>query len=235
MYCKECGKPIDDDSKFCRYCGKNLSEIIKNPQQKTNEDILISKETHKSNEAESIKKESSIDSQTLKNTYHTPKNEKYDESYEKEPFASFIGALTIIGVPLIGNELITLNESHIGFYIIIFIWRILATIWIVNIATRQNRDTFGWGVFGFLTPGIALLIIGLQKKINIPEKTKNNLNNDNPKQEIIVDNNIIEEKRKKYKIEEKDGVFYYKQYKYDKLKYAIEYAELEETKNKTSQ
>lgn len=25
MICKECGKPIDDDSKFCRYCGKEAS------------------------------------------------------------------------------------------------------------------------------------------------------------------------------------------------------------------
>ena len=28
MYCKYCGKQIDDDSVFCQYCGKSLSGII---------------------------------------------------------------------------------------------------------------------------------------------------------------------------------------------------------------
>lgn len=26
MYCKYCGKKIDDDSIFCSYCGKNISK-----------------------------------------------------------------------------------------------------------------------------------------------------------------------------------------------------------------
>lgn len=26
MYCKNCGKEIEQDSKFCRYCGKNITE-----------------------------------------------------------------------------------------------------------------------------------------------------------------------------------------------------------------
>ena len=26
MYCKHCGKQIDDDSSFCRYCGRLQSE-----------------------------------------------------------------------------------------------------------------------------------------------------------------------------------------------------------------
>ena len=27
MYCKNCGELIDDDSKFCRYCGTNQESI----------------------------------------------------------------------------------------------------------------------------------------------------------------------------------------------------------------
>lgn len=29
MYCKNCGKEIDEDSKFCKYCGKNLEIVSK--------------------------------------------------------------------------------------------------------------------------------------------------------------------------------------------------------------
>ena len=27
MYCKECGNPIEDDSKFCKHCGKTMNSI----------------------------------------------------------------------------------------------------------------------------------------------------------------------------------------------------------------
>lgn len=47
-------------------------------------------------------------------------------------------------------------------------WRIFVTIWIVKIAKRQNRNTTGWGVFAFLIPNLALIIIGLLRKLIKP-------------------------------------------------------------------
>ena len=37
MYCKYCGKKIDDDSQYCRYCGTNLVEEEKNDFNNAND------------------------------------------------------------------------------------------------------------------------------------------------------------------------------------------------------
>lgn len=46
MYCKHCGKPIDNDSTFCSHCGKQISEteesIIENSTQQNQEDDILS-------------------------------------------------------------------------------------------------------------------------------------------------------------------------------------------------
>ena len=34
MYCKECGEQIDDDSKFCNYCGTQQSKSFPLPDSK---------------------------------------------------------------------------------------------------------------------------------------------------------------------------------------------------------
>jgi purine-cytosine permease-like protein len=39
---------------------------------------------------------------------------------------------------------------------------------VVNIAKKQNRNTFYWGVFAFFLPYLAMIIIGLLKKLNRP-------------------------------------------------------------------
>lgn len=49
--------------------------------------------------------------------------------------------------------------------IVSLILRICITVWIVNIAKRQNRETFGWGLFAFLLPSIALIVIATRKKL----------------------------------------------------------------------
>ena len=35
MYCKHCGKEIDEDSKFCRYCGQKLTDNYNNDTEST--------------------------------------------------------------------------------------------------------------------------------------------------------------------------------------------------------
>lgn len=68
MYCKNCGKEIEENSTFCKYCGTNLHEIkeptksIKNTSTKTIKDPLVEKylkaeQTKRYNETDEGKKE----------------------------------------------------------------------------------------------------------------------------------------------------------------------------------
>lgn len=164
MYCKECGKQLADDSKFCRYCGTKqdhenwpvVESIISDDPKDINVNISFGKRV----KSDTGKKEPEI----------KPAKPKYDESYENE-----IGA-TITGSIVIALNLIVLftrsysgqsssNEFYPIFSIINLIWRIIVTVWVVNIAGRQNRSTGGWGVFTFFMPNLALIIIGLLKKL----------------------------------------------------------------------
>ncbi len=58
--------------------------------------------------------------------------------------------------------------------------------WCSNIARDLNRDTGGWGIFGFFFPSIALIIISIQKKIIY----KNNYFNMSDIDKSIVNNNL---------------------------------------------
>lgn len=44
MYCKHCGKEIDDDSKFCRHCGGVQEMPIANPKENVVEEKSNTKE-----------------------------------------------------------------------------------------------------------------------------------------------------------------------------------------------
>lgn len=50
--------------------------------------------------------------------------------------------------------------------IISLVLRIIFTVWVVNIAKRQNRPETQWGFSGFIFPSFTLIIIGLSKKLN---------------------------------------------------------------------
>lgn len=39
MYCKNCGKEIDSDAKFCQYCGTNQDKTPPNDSEKSTQDI----------------------------------------------------------------------------------------------------------------------------------------------------------------------------------------------------
>ena len=47
MYCKKCGKLIDDDSVFCAYCGKNLAKATESPED--NEKAKINSDAENEN------------------------------------------------------------------------------------------------------------------------------------------------------------------------------------------
>ncbi len=58
MYCKHCGKEIDDDSTFCKHCGGKLNP---QPQENVNSNVIL-----KTNEESPIKIEFSKKNQSKK-------------------------------------------------------------------------------------------------------------------------------------------------------------------------
>ena len=85
MYCKECGKQIDDDSKFCSHCGTRLvTEIPKTVTFQT------------TNEINSYNKDKSVDTSSIKIKENQKEFSKYDKTYTKEIEATVTGSLIII-------------------------------------------------------------------------------------------------------------------------------------------
>lgn len=168
MFCKSCGNKIDNDSKFCSYCGTKQSE--------TNKPTLANNEALGQEEAKTVNVNYSFGQQTnSKSNQETNKiytEPKYDPTYLKETDATTIGViiliaslLLIIFQPFKFADIDTYNQFRAISSIGALILRILITVWVVNIAKRQNRETFGWGLLAFFLPSIALIIIGQQKKI----------------------------------------------------------------------
>lgn len=102
---------------------------------------------------------------------------KYDLTYAKETDASWAGFafltlpifLTMTGVFRFTDEQSFLIAKVIG-SVLSIVYRIAITFWVTGIANRQNRDTLGWGIFAFLIPTIALIIIGFLNRLNKPDK-----------------------------------------------------------------
>lgn len=70
-------------------------------------------------------------------------------------------------------------KSHAIFTIILFFVRIIITIYCTNKAGELNRSKFGWGMFGFFLPLVALIwiqfmkpIIAWEENIEIKNETK---------------------------------------------------------------
>ena len=154
MYCKDCGKIVDDDSKFCRYCGLNQKTGIP-------EDVNKSVETNYKDNSKSI----GINGKILKNISF------YDNDYIKEyNAANFGGVLLVVNliIQFFALESNYFNAETYNIYLFINVcWRIIATFWCVNIAKRQNRSDLAWGIIAFIIPNLALIILGLSRKLSL--------------------------------------------------------------------
>lgn len=174
MYCKECGQIIDDDSKFCRYCGKKqitATEDYKNENQ--NKEINVNVSFFGKKLSAKVKTKEKV--------------EKYDDSYKKEIEATIIGLVIMIGNAVLlfnrsYSDWLVYNDEFIPLFTIInVVWRIIVTVWVSNIANRQNRGSLSWKFFAFLLPNLSLIIIGLLSKKHKVDKDSKQLN--------IIDNN----------------------------------------------
>ncbi len=194
MYCKFCGKEIDDDSLFCSYCGVKQSE---KHSPKTEENV-VSQENNTKTVSVNLSFGNGRNLKKLQNTDTAHSVPKYDFSYQKETEATIVGVillilsfLLIVFKPFRFNNPDSYNQFRIFYSIAVLVTRIFIIIWVVKIAKRQNRDSFTWGVFTFFLPSIALIVIGQLKKKN----SKININTSLSKEENSI---LLMEKAKKY-------------------------------------
>ena len=160
MFCKSCGRQIDNDSTFCSFCGTKQSTDLKpQVQADTNQSINITQKVYS-------------DETNFNNTPNIVRQPKYDPTYKKEDDAMTVGIILLVIAlifAIVGPIKFEDRESYGQFRavtaIVSLILRICVAIWVVNIAKGQNRETFGWGLFAFLLPSIALIVIATRKKI----------------------------------------------------------------------
>jgi len=90
---------------------------------------------------------------------------KYDDSYDKEIFALFIGVIILLyNIAVIAEWVTFKKEAERTALIIMTIVRVIAAVWVATIAKSQNRTPAIWAIFAFFLPPIALIIIGLTNK-----------------------------------------------------------------------
>jgi hypothetical protein len=174
MFCKECGKEIENDSKFCSYCGtrQSIQPIV---EQSVEQDIKPNASSQKINVNINLGRPKIKDENLNKEPV---KIEKYDLAYKGDIEATVIGVVVVflnIFMYFIRPFENADNPQLVTAIIILidFILRVFVTIWIVKIAKRQNRNTTGWGIFAFILPTLALIIIGLLKKLYKPINESN--------------------------------------------------------------
>lgn len=95
---------------------------------------------------------------------------EYDDTYKKETECTFLGIGLGISALIINNIVKVDEQGHsaIGVLSLIsIVIRIVVSVNIKKIALRQNRDSNGWALFGFILPTLALIIIGQLKKLNL--------------------------------------------------------------------
>jgi zinc-ribbon domain len=160
MFCKSCGRQIDNDSTFCSFCGTKQSADLK-PQIQTDTNQSFNT-TQKVNSNET----------NFNISPNIVRQPKYDPTYKKEDDAMTVGIILLVIALIfatVGPIKFEDRESYGQFRavtaIVSLILRIFITVWVVNIAKRQNRETFGWGLFAFLLPSIALIVIATRKKL----------------------------------------------------------------------
>jgi tetratricopeptide (TPR) repeat protein len=98
----------------------------------------------------------------------------FDLTYDKNTEATVIGVLLLV-VPLIIklSGAITFdteesyNQAKVFLSIASLVISIAVTVWVVNIASRHNRNSTSWGLFAFFLPSIALIVIGQLKKLRL--------------------------------------------------------------------
>jgi|JI6StandDraft_1071083.scaffolds.fasta_scaffold102664_1 hypothetical protein len=177
MYCKTCGNQIDNDSKFCSFCGSKQSDVNKpsvNCIDLPTESKLKTTNENLSFGIHNINKPT----QEIKQVEYS----KYDSTYTPESHAKTVGVILLlisllfaINSPIKFDSVESYNQFKFFLSFVALVLRIFVIKWVVAIAKRQNRETFGWGILAFFLPSITLIIIGILRKKNVKLEIDNNL------------------------------------------------------------
>jgi tetratricopeptide (TPR) repeat protein len=168
MYCKHCGKQIDNDSIFCAFCGGAINAIYTFKEQMTSDKSETSPRSGKVN----LSFDESTKPQEERQSYENISIEKkYDPYFKKDNDAIFCGIVSMLVVIAFNIYLLFLEENRqeiaaIGNIVILF-WRIIAVDWCIRIAKSHNRSP-DWGWLAFFFPGITLILLGASKKLLYP-------------------------------------------------------------------
>lgn len=99
---------------------------------------------------------------------------EFDLTYNKETDATVIGVLLVVilitiklSVNLTFDTVNNYNQTFVILSITSLILKIIITVWVMKIASRQNRNSTNWGWFAFFLPSLALIIIGQLKKLRL--------------------------------------------------------------------
>ncbi len=172
MYCKYCGEIIDDDSRFCSSCGQKIvAEFVDQGANNLVTNSIVEK-VEKDQKQKTVNVNVSLGKPKFIEKNKELKAEirpqsKFDESYEKDYGPTIFSFVLLILSFTIGALAYT-DDGPIVYAVsvlVLFSIRIAVTIWCANIALKLNRDQFGWGIFGFILPILALFIIGTLRKI----------------------------------------------------------------------
>lgn len=95
----------------------------------------------------------------------------YDITSKRYSVLTYIGIFLIV---LYATVLYLLkfeinDETRVYFAIGSFVLRVIVVVWCVKAARILNRNSFGWGVFAFFLPALALIIQGLLRRKLYPK------------------------------------------------------------------
>lgn len=98
----------------------------------------------------------------------------YDLNYKKEIGVTIVGVVFLVTplvIALLGGFYAESEEEYIRIRItsaiVALLIRIIVCIWVQQIAIRQNRNSTSWSLLAFFFPSIALIILGLSKKLSL--------------------------------------------------------------------
>lgn len=155
MYCKNCGKVIDSDSKFCNFCGtkQNINANFNNETKGTQPES-----SQESDFESTVQKEQKLDSKTQYIRSGKLPNRDILVEISKTPLYTAI-ALIIIGIIIYFNldPNIEVNYEHVLAWGVVA--RILIALYVGDLAMNRNRNGFTWGLFAFFLPIISLITI----------------------------------------------------------------------------
>lgn len=182
-FCKYCGKQIDSDSIYCTFCGKEQSTISKDKESKEDNEKIETEPKKESIDVNVKFAAPKIPKPDFSSLSKKKTESKYDETYARDYSPTIVGV--ILGVMVSVANFFGIQDPEIYSIIVIFLFlmRIFIAIWCYNLSKTLNRENRGWGAFGFFLPVVALIIIGFKKKLKDSQKP----------QEVSTKNDIIED------------------------------------------